>query len=123
MGTCAYQIWWEAISNETFDYYGTAYNASFWAKCKSLASLFLQEGKLRIGMMNDIFDRAVSNYEDAAASLMRLSHMFPLSENLNSAITEEQKEKAVKLLKAAQKSEMNGLAEINNLLNEIYKVW
>lgn len=74
-------------------------------------------------MMNDIFDRAISNYEDAAASLMQLSHMFPLGENLNSTITEEQKEKAIKLLKAAQKSEMNGLAEINNLLNEIYKVW
>lgn len=123
MGTCAYQVWWEALSNEIFDYYGVAYNASFWAKCKKLASLFLQEAKLRVGIMNDIFDRAISNYENTAASLMQLSNMFPLSKIPDSNITEEQKEKAVKLLKAAQKSEMNGLLEINNLLMEIYKIW
>lgn len=123
MGTRAYQAWWEALSNGTFDYYGVAYNASFWAKCKSLASLFLQEGKLRIGMMNDLFESAISNYESAAASLTQLSNMFPLNKTLESTITDKQKEKAVKLLKTAQKSEMNGLSAINDLLNEIYKIW
>ncbi|MNE28672.1 hypothetical protein D3C80_1221200 [compost metagenome] len=46
MGTEGYRVWREALSSGNVDYYGMAYNASFWARCKSLAVLFLQERKL-----------------------------------------------------------------------------
>lgn len=123
MGTDAYRIWWEALSRGNVDYYGIAYNASFWAKCKSLAALFLQEGKLRIGIMEDLFNRAILNYEHTAKSLTRLSQLYPLNKTSDLNINEQQKEEAIRLLKAAHKSEIDGLAEINRILTEIYKIW
>ncbi len=122
MGTNAYSIWWEALSGGTADFYGVAYNASFWAKCKSLAALFLLEGKLRIGMMEDLFDRAISYYENAAKCLTRLSHLFPL-DKAGENISEHLRDEAVALLKAAQKHELSGLGEISNMLKYIYSIW
>lgn len=123
LGINAYQIWWEALSNRTADYYGAAYNASFWAKCKSLAALFLQEGKLRIGIMEDLFDRAISNYENTAKSLTRLSQLFPLNRISEHPINEQLTDEAVDLLKAAQKSELDGLGDISEILSRIYSIW
>ncbi len=123
MGTDAYRVWWEALGNGTANYYGVAYNASFWAKCKSLAVLFLQESQLRIGIWKDLFDYAISCYESTAKSLIRLSQLLPLNGEHNADINEQQKNEAISLLKAAQRSEISGLAEINNILNEIYKIW
>lgn len=123
MGADAYRVWWEALSNGTADNYGVAYNASFWSKCKGLAALFLQEGKLRIGAMEDLFDSATAYYDNAAKSLSRLSKLFPLKGAVDYCIGEQQKIEGISLLKAAQKYELNGLAEINHILNEIYKIW
>jgi len=122
MGINAYQIWWESLSKGNANYDGVAYNALFWAKCKSLAALFLQEGKLRIGIMEDLFDNAISNYESASKLLYRLSLIFP-GKRENISIRQEQRTEAVNLLQAAQKCEKEGLTEINNILNEIYKIW
>lgn len=122
MGTDAYRIWWESLSKGNADYYGMAYNASFWAKCKSLAALFLQEGKLRIGIMQDLFDNAIPHYENASKFLYRLSQMFPVKK-VNNGFGKEQREEAINLLQAAQKCEISGLAVVDNILNEIYKIW
>ncbi len=122
MGTKAYQVWWEAIANKKADYDGVVYNASFWAKCKSLAVLFLQEGKLRTGTMEQLYDSAISCYEDAAKSLNRLSAVFSLTKEGN-VINSDQRKEAVKLLQATQKSETEGITVINSILNEIYKIW
>lgn len=123
MGVDAYKVWWESILKGKARYYGVAYNASFWAKCKNMAVLFLQESKLRIGIFEDMFDCAIVHYENCAKSLTRLSQLFSLSNDYDSSINEHQKEEAINLLKAAQKSEINGLTEVNNILNEIYKIW
>jgi transcriptional regulator with XRE-family HTH domain len=122
-GINAYKTWWEAISNETADNYGIAYNAAFWSKCKKMASLFLQEGKLRIGLMEDQFNLAITCYEDSAKALSRLSQIYPLKRNYDTPPSLDQREEAITLLKTAQESEMNGLNEINSMLNEIYKIW
>ncbi len=122
MGVDAYRVWWEAVLHGNADPYGMAYNASFWAKCKSLAALFLMEGKLRIGMMDHLFDEAILHYESAGKFLNQLSLKYPVNGS-NSAMSQEQKESGACLLKAAQKSEMSGLAAIENILNEIYKMW
>lgn len=123
MGVEAYKVWWEAIIKGKAIYYGAAYNASFWSKCKNMAVLFLKESKLRIGIFEDMFDSAIGHYENSAKYLTRLSQIFSLNEDPNSIINEHQKEEAVQLLKAAQSSEIKGLAEVNNILNEIYKIW
>ncbi|WP_372997169.1 helix-turn-helix transcriptional regulator [Lutispora sp.] len=122
MGTDAYRVWWESVSKGKADYYGMAYNASFWANCKNLATLFLLEGKLRIGIMDDLFDEAISNYKNASRLLHTLSLMFPVQRE-NEYISQEQREKAVEILQAAQKYEINGLRKISNILDEIYKIW
>ncbi|MOA45587.1 hypothetical protein D3C78_1679950 [compost metagenome] len=100
-----------------------AYNASFWARCKSLAVLILQESKLRIGIMGDLFDRAISKYEDTAKSLSRLSQLFPLQTEATLEIDEHHQDEGMLLLKTAQDSETRGLSEIKRILDEIYKIW
>jgi hypothetical protein len=122
MGVDAYRVWWEAVLNGNADPYGMAYNASFWAKCKSLAALFLREGKLRIGILENLFDEAVMHYENAGKFLNQLSLKYPITGN-NSEMLKEQKESDASLLKAAQKAERNGLAAVENILNEIYTIW
>ena len=123
MGINAYQIWWEAICSGRADQYGIAYNSAFWANCKKLAVLFLQEGKLRIGIMEDLFDRAIMNYKCTANSLSRLSRLFPLNAAGNYRENRELTVEAARLLKSAQKSEAQGLTEIRHILNGIYKLW
>jgi hypothetical protein len=122
MGVNAYEIWWEALLNETADYYGVAYNAVFWAKCKLLAVLFLQESKLRIEIEERLFNHAISCYQNAANLLSQLSKLFPLNKT-TCEIGENQKNDAVNLLKLAYKNEMDGLTSISNILDKIYKIW
>lgn len=122
MGVDAYRVWWEAVLSGNADPYGMAYNASFWAKCKSLAAAFLTEGKLRIGMMENLFDEAIMHYENAGRLLHQLSLQYPMGGS-NIDIGTDQKESAACLLKSAQKAEMNGLAVIEKILHEIYKIW
>lgn len=123
MGIDAYKVWWESISKGKASYYGVAYNASFWSKCKNMAVLFLQESRLRIGILENFFDDAIVHYGNCAKYLTQLSVLFSLSGNVSSNINEHQAEEAVNLLRSAQNSEKNGLTVINNILNEIYKIW
>lgn len=123
MGVEAYRVWWESILKGKANHYGVTYNASFWSKCKNMAVLFLQESKLRIGILEDMFDCAIAHYENCAKSLTRLSQLFLPLQDLASSINEHQKLEAVDLLKAAQDSERKGLTAVNEILNEIYKIW
>lgn len=123
MGVAAYGVWIDSMLKEKASYYGIAYNASFWSKCKDMAVLFLQESKLRIGILENMFDYAIEQYENCAKSLTQLSQLFPLTKELPTNISNHQREEAIALLKTAQNSERNGLAEINNILHEIYKIW
>lgn len=123
MGLKAYGTWGVAIAKGTADLYGIAYNASFWAKCKSAAAMFLEEGKLRIGAWEELFNLAIVNYTNASKALQQLSRLFPLSGTYRESISEYQKNKAVNLLGSAHQSEMKGLQEIAGLLEEIYRVW
>ena len=123
MGVAAYGVWVNSILQDRASYYGVAYNAAFWSKCKDMAVLFLKESKLRIGILEDMFDNAIKQYENCAKSLTLLSHLFPLTDSIPLCISESQQKKAIVLLESAQKNEKNGLAEINNILTKIYKIW
>ncbi|MGE5631038.1 MAG: hypothetical protein ACM3TR_08080 [Caulobacteraceae bacterium] len=70
-----------------------------------------------------MFDRAIANYESAAKSLSRLSQLFPLNATDDYRKNRELTDEAVRLLKSAQKNEAQGLDEIGNILNGIYKLW
>jgi hypothetical protein len=123
MGPEAYSVWSEAIRTGSADYYGLSYNASFWAKCKRNAVLFLQEGKMRIGILEDMFDRAIVNYETTANALSRLSNLYPMSGSSDANSFQQVSEEAIKLLSTAKKAELKGLAEITEILNYIYSIW
>lgn len=120
-GIQAYQTWWESIENGMADRYDIAYNASFWSQCKKMATLFLQEGKLRTGLMEGQFNQAIECYENAAKALSRLSQLYPLHSEILPGL--DQRNEAIALLKTAQKNEMDGLGEISCMLQEIYKIW
>lgn len=121
-GVNAYRTWWEALQNGTADYYGVAYNAAFWAKCKRLAVLFLQESKLRIEIEERLFNHAINYYQNTANSLSQLIKLFPLDDDTKK-IDEKQKKDAINLLKFAYKNEMDGLTTISYILDAIYKIW
>ncbi|MNI40263.1 hypothetical protein D3C73_944790 [compost metagenome] len=76
-----------------------------------------------IGIMGDLFDRAISKYEDTAKSLSRLSQLFPLQTEATLEIDEHHQDEGMLLLKTAQDSETRGLSEIKRILDEIYKIW
>jgi transcriptional regulator with XRE-family HTH domain len=122
MGVEAYRVWWEAILNHTAEPYGVAYNTSFWSRCKDLAGQFLSEGKLRIGMLEDLFDESIHSYENCAKMLHRLQRIYPVNVDPYD-ISEEERLEAVRLLQAAQKNEIAGLNKIKLILEEIYKIW
>ncbi len=123
MGAEAYRVWWEVLSIKQVDHYNLAYNAAFWANCKRLACLFLQESKLRLGILDHSFDLAISHYGKTAKYLSQLAQLFPLHAADNACISQQMREEAIRLLKHAQRSELNGLMEITSILNEIYKIW
>lgn len=123
MGPEAYSVWSEAIRTGSADYYGLSYNASFWASCKRNAVLFLQEGKMRIGILEDMFDRAIANYEIAANALSRLANLYPMNgvSGVNNA--KQVSEESIKLLSTAKRAECKGLAKITEILSYIYSIW
>ncbi len=123
MGIEAYAVWWRALKNATADPYGVAYNAAFWSKCKRMAVLFLQESKLRLGILENNFHRAITAYETAAKSLVRLSQLFPLPIPPEDGLERGRIVEAIDLLQSAQASEREGLAQIGEILQEIYKIW
>ncbi len=122
MGIEAYSVWWNAIANNTADYYGCAYNAAFWSHCKSMAVSFLLEAKLRIGIMEELFDEAIRCYQSCARSLKKLTEVYPLM-NGASDITKKHKDEAIHLLQISYRQEQSGLNNIKNILDEIYKLW
>lgn len=123
MGIEAYEAWQKAILSGKARYYGSAYNAAFWARCKNLAVLFLKESKLRLGLWEERFDQAIAHYEAAAAALTKLSLLLPLRGGTDEELDEDQKAQSIRLLQTAQRSERKGLAENGAILNEIYRVW
>lgn len=123
MGVEAYQVWWESLEKGNADSYGMASNASFWSQCKNMAALFLLESKYRIGAFDTLFDSAAAHYRHCAKSLAQLSQLYPLTGNYTDEYDDCKKEKAITLLKAAQKSERLGLADVSAILDEIYKIW
>jgi transcriptional regulator with XRE-family HTH domain len=122
IGVGAYQTWWRAIESGNADHYGLAYNSLFWAKCKNLAVRFLREGKFRVGSLDELFSQAIAHYKSCAKSLNLLTQMFPINTSRQMRMSQKQKIESVRLLKIAQKSETSGLADITDILNELYKM-
>ena len=69
-GLAAYDLWIQALRNETALGVGVAYNAAVWAECRTEAVQFLAEAKNRLdGKCGDLFDLAIQDYERVAADL------------------------------------------------------
>ncbi|MGD8240380.1 MAG: hypothetical protein PVH68_17630, partial [Armatimonadota bacterium] len=102
--------------------HGLAYNAACWAECRRHAAAFLQEARDRLdrGDLEEDLAEAAEHYGQVAASLTKVSELFPMNPGQGEAMHERlhdasRRQKALATLRGARAAEVAGLRALSRV--------